>query len=247
MQYRNHINKVTGGLMYSLLLAFAPAAFAGDKVISQQIPDYSFQLIDSRSNPWALPQVDEQSKFQLFRGQQGRPQQHQGSRFVTPEILESLKQQQMMYQRLPGDRLINRGSYGMAPQQRRPVQDLPVQNLPAQTLPAPPVYGLSVPGATGPSIYAPPMYNMPNQGGYSNPMIDVPSVSPWGNGSDLLQRGGSFPWMPDAAVGGLPPIHVQPFMGNQGGTDENRRLNDRLNPLPNNVFNPFSFGPNGNL
>ncbi|MBE9563686.1 MAG: hypothetical protein IMF17_00475 [Proteobacteria bacterium] len=247
MLYRNLIIRVTGGLMFSLLLAFASTAFAEDRVVDGPlISDYSFQLIENGSNPWALPEVPEQSKYQLFRGQRNQSKEHQGTRFVTPEILESLKQQQMMYQqpsangrnRVPSKNNSNQGRFN-------------------RTMPAQPAYGLSAPG----SSYTPPMYSMPSPGGYgmpldgmsySNPMVDVPSVSPWGNTSDLLQRGGTFPWMPNAAVGGLPPIHVQPFAEDQDadanwGDYDGRELNDDVKQFPGNVFNPFSFGPNGNL
>lgn len=271
MRYRNLIKNVTGGWMFSLLLAFATTAFAEDKVISQRLPDHAFRLIGGGTNPWALPEVDEKSKYYLFRGRSEPAREHQGSRFVTPEILESLKQQQMLYQQSPGgEQNLRPGPYQPGPYQSVPRRTLPDHSMPGQFMPAPPGYGLSVPGS---SMYAPPTSNMLDQRGYglpsdgmsySNPMLDVPSVSPWGspswgNTSDLLQRGGAFPWMPDAAVGGLPPIHVQPFadkrydeFGDKKGNRQNpgeagKREDDRVRPLPGNVFNPFSFAPNGNL
>lgn len=243
--------------MFSLLLTFVSTAVAEDRVAldfagEQPLSDYSFQLIESGSNPWALPQVDEQSKYRLFRGQKNPSKTHQGSRFVTPEILESLKQQQMLYQQ-PSANLRNRVPPKTFPNQNQYTRPMPIQPVPTQ-----PAYGLSAPGS---SMYAPPMYSMPSPRGYgmpldgmsySNPMVDVPSVSPWGNTTDLLQRGGSFPWMPDAAVDGLPPIHVQPFADSQdSGADwgdyEGDGRNEAVTPFPKNVFNPFSFGPNGNL
>jgi hypothetical protein len=80
---------------------------------------------------------------------------------------------------------------------------------------------------------APPAYGM----GSLNPAFDVPAVSPWGDTPDVLYRGEEFPWMPNEAIGGVPPIHVPPFSGNSGlgGVD------DSAGRTENKVFNPFTF------
>ena len=94
--------------------------------------------------------------------------------------------------------------------------------------------------------------------GYTNPIYDVPAVSPWGSGADVIYQGGSFPgalpdsspWVPNEAIGGLPPIHVPPFEGgsnwgklnNTGSNNAEAEYGERQKD--NNVFNPFTFVPN---
>jgi hypothetical protein len=78
-------------------------------VADSPIPPYSIQLTAERGNPWAWPQTPENdSDFQKeprpwepnYPGMQ-RQQYNQNFRFVTPEILESLKQQQSQSQMMP--------------------------------------------------------------------------------------------------------------------------------------------------
>ena len=248
----------------SLLLSIAVTAHT-EEAIAQVIPHDSLQLAANQGNPWALPEAEDKSQYGQFPGHDTQKKnpvfKQRGYRFVTPEILESLKQQQMLYQQIPG--------YDQRPgyEQRRA---RPYQSRPGQLVPTPLMPGLSM---KGPSLYQSPMqrsYGLPPDGmSYSNPMYDIPEVSPWGSDSNLLQRGGSFPWMPDAAVGGLPPIHVQPFgddaFSNSHGFDQawpEEKTNNQggvtmpllpsmqmplQNAPQNNIFNPFSFGPNGNL
>jgi len=80
---------------------------------------------------------------------------------------------------------------------------------------------------------APPAYGM----GSLNPAYDVPAVSPWGETPDILNRGEQFPWMPNEAVGGVPPIHVPPYVDKHqfDGMDES------ANNTENKVFNPYTF------
>lgn len=225
MQYRFN-NKFTVYLVISLLVTIAVSAHA-DNNIRQQLPaDYSLQLAGGQYNPWALPPKPEKTPG-FKRPSQGRNQQYQtkqgdfqysSPRFVTPEILESIKQQQMETQQVPGN--YPRRQYRV-----------PRQVNPPELMPTQPYYGRP-PGGMG-------MGGM----GSSNPLYDVPAVSPWGKGPDVLYRGESFPWLPNEAIGGFPPIPVQPFTENNGAYEEEKGFLQNKNK----VFNPFTFGPNGNL
>ena len=220
MQHRMINNKFTVSLVFSLLATLAVPAVAGNS-----------------GNPWALPQPPEKvPDFQRSPQYGNQPYykdqtdiQYPGFRFVTPEILESLKQQQIQTQQVPGNDPYRR--------YRRPPPPQPQQQLMSE----------------------PPMqehYGFPPTGmGFSNPLYDTPAVSPWGSGPDVMYRGESFPWVPDAAIGGIPPMNVTPFTGsdegsNWGGNGENNEkgnVGSGRAPVRNNVFNPFTFGPNGNL
>jgi hypothetical protein len=193
-----------------------------DSYISQQYPQYfqqnnSGQSSHRQTNPWLLPQTQEKSpefqQFPNYQEQQSREnqqsqdrqleKQNQNFRFVTPEILKSLKQQQTQSQLMPGS------EYNQQNKSRRPVR-----------------------GGYG---YSP--YGM----GYSDPIYDLPAVSPWGSGTDLLYRGQSSPWAPNEAIGGIPPIPGPSY-------DENSYLDDSDNTENQkyDVFNPFTLLPNGN-
>jgi len=178
-----------------------------------QTSRYSLHLVAEQTNPWLLPekhdlapefkQYDNYPKQQNQAGQTGR--QNQGYRFVTPEILESLKQQQRQNQMMPG------GS-----QNQR--------------------YMLQQPGQMN--------YGYPPGGmRYLDPIYDTPAVSPWGSGLDTLYRNESFPWVPNEAIGGIPPISI-PSYGKNSSTGV---PNDDEKQKENNVFNPFTFIQNGNL
>jgi len=206
MQHRMINNKFSVSLVFSLLATLAATAVAGNS-----------------GNPWALPPAPEKAPTFQHAPQYGQQQyqgdqtniQYPGYRFVTPEILNSLKQQQMQTQQVPGN-------YPHRQYRRQPVQ-------PPQLVSEPPMqeyYGLP-----------------PASMGFATPLYDAPAVSPWGSGPDVIYRGESFPWVPDAAIGGIPPMNVSPFIGsNEKGDVESGRI-----PMQNNVFNPFTFGPNGNL
>jgi len=221
MQYRM-INKFTLSLVFGLLITMTVSVTAGS-YIQPPLPHHSLQLAAGSTNPWALPQVPEKpANFQRppqqpnYRYQQEQSGvEYRGFRFVTPQILESLKQQQMQTQQVPG----NYPNYQYRPQQSTPPQLMSEQPVPGY-------------------------YGFPSTGmGQSNPLYDMPAVSPWGNGPDMLYRGESLPWVPDAAIGGIPPMNILPFAGNNGaGEAETGRSQNQ-----NKVFNPFSFGRNGNL
>lgn len=220
---------------------------------SQLSHQYSIHLVADQTNPWALPQTSEEflepQHRTKFRGQAKSPPKQpdtyqfnsgQMGRFVTPEYLESLKQQQMQMQMTP--HLIPRGrQYNQQMRRRSPsTQAAPQRIRPQQTWPLLPDQG----------AYGTPTYDMGNVNPLYYDMHDVPAVSPWSSGSDLIYRGGSvpdslpggfsgsLPWMPNEALGGLPPIHtpnVFPFM--DGKNDSEGRIEDK-------VFNPFTFLPN---
>jgi len=91
-----------------------------------------------------------------------------------------------------------------------------------------------------------PLYRqgMQQHSGYStygmggvNPIYDAPTASPWSNAPDVLYRGEDFSWLPDEAIGGLPPINAPMFGDDKGfgGTD------NRAGNMNNKVFNPFTF------
>lgn len=195
---------------------------------------YSMQKVAEQSNPWALPQTPQKQPEYRSQPYQEQPynQQHQQyqqapevtgaqpshqwqpqtDRFVSPGFLESLKQQQQRYQVMPENQRYRQ----TAPRQYRP--DLP---------------GVSVPGQGG--------YGYPSYGaGSVNPLYDAPTVSPWGDGADVLYRGESFPMVPSEALGGLPPMHVPSFgVKNYGSSNPN----EPGEAEEYKVFNPFTFLP----
>lgn len=224
MQYRIIFNKFTGSWVFSSLMVIATTGSA-DSYLSQQYPqypqysqpNYGGQPGSRQTNPWLLPQTQEKSRdYQTFPSYQGQqpherqsPQesqadkQKQNFRFVTPEILESLKQQQTRSQLMPGS------EYHQQNMSRRPAR-----------------------GGYGYSPYGQ---------GYTDPIYGLPGVSPWGIGADVLYRGQSNPWVPNEAIGGIPPIPMPSW-------DENS-YQDELDSTENqkyDVFNPFTLLPNGN-
>ncbi len=224
MQHRMINNKFTVSLMFSLLAMLTVSAIAGN----QPLPQYSLQMAGNSLNPWALPQVPEKpSGFQSQPRYSNQPYQNDqsdiqypGFRFVTPEILESLKQQQMQTQQVPP---------------RYPYRQY--SNRQYRRQPSPPPQLMSEQPMQG-------YYGVPSPGlGFANPLYDTPAVSPWGSGPDVIYRGQSFPWVPDAAIGGIPPMQVTPFIDNNGQGD----VGSGGELKQNNVFNPFTFGSNGNL
>jgi len=181
-----------------------------DSNVSQP-SNHSLYFVAEQSNPWLLPekQGSEPGYKQLdnYQGQQNQAgqasRQNQGYRFVTPEILESLKQQQIQNQQMPGS-LQNQRYMPRQPDQR---------------------------------------YNgYPYKGmRYSDPIYDTPAVSPWGSGLDTLYRGESYPWVPNEAIGGIPPIPSIGENSSSGATNYDEKQKE------NNVFNPFTFIQNGGL
>ena len=150
-------------------------------------------------------------------------------RFVTPETLQSIKNQQSRMQ---------------------------------QTNDPGPYYrydAYSSPGPTRRSPYTPyggPMYPGPyGLGGY-NPLFDSPMSSPWLTDPGAMFRGQSFSYVPDEAIGGIPPMRTPVF----GPGRMPSGLSDGMMPdsmqdsagkivddMPDKVFNPFTFLPDSNL
>ena len=195
------------------------------------------------SNPWALPQAPvsddlQQPDEQLDRKQPSLPPASQPKvwRFVTPEILDSIKHQQMQMQMMPGQivpgqrRIEPSGSCPVLPEAKPALQPpfVPGLGLMPQSsyYSGQPTMPLQMP-AVSPSA-------MPQGMNNTNPAYDSPAVSPWGQGADVLYRGESlpnslpgavpstlegqfpgmsqqaFPWVPNEAFGGLLPIPVSP-------------------------------------
>jgi hypothetical protein len=254
MQRRLIYKIYAGSLMFSLLMANAATAGSGtEKSLLKQSP----QLLAGQWNPWVLPEVPEKtmgfqcpadSQSEQYYGkpmgaqERGQPREFKkrlSGRFVTPGILESLKQQQIQTQMTP--------SYEPY-RQLRPQQRMPQQRMQQQPVTR---------SAEKNYYYGEPSYGM----GSVNPLFDAPAVSPWGNGPDIIYRGQSFPesfsgvmpdsspWVPNEAIGGLPPIHVPPFAGSSNwrelnSTDSNNvEAENTERRIENNVFNPFTFAP----
>ncbi|PCJ87144.1 MAG: hypothetical protein COA54_06460 [Thiotrichaceae bacterium] len=188
------------------------------------------------SNPWALPQASMAEDWQQTDRQHNRKQsspsnasQSKSWRFVTPEMLDSLKRQQTQMQLMPGQ---------MMPEQHRvepsgscPVQSKDVSTLQPQLVPG---FGPMLQSSyfSGQSAILPQMpavapsdmhYGMNN----TNPMFDSPAVSPWGKGADVLYRGESFPnafsgSAPSALGGKFPGMsqRAYPWVLNEGLPNE---------------------------
>ena len=262
------INKqLTVGLACGLMM-ITTTAIAGSPV-----SQYSLRVTDEQSNPWASPQAPNSATgFQQIpksRGQQYQSRQiekqNRGFRFVTPEILESLKQQQTQTQLMPENKqrplmpqqpIQNYGyppGFHQTPKIRRPqyqgrqiekhkrgfrfvtpetLESLKQQQIQTQ---------LMTENNQRPLMPRQPVqnYGNPSSGmGFTNPLYDTPAVSPWSSGSDILYGGGSSPFVPKEAIGGLSPIHIPPF-ANSNGVYESGNTNILKET---NVFNPFNFG-----
>ena len=104
MQCGHIYKQFTIGLACCLMVSITTVATA-----DSPISPYSLQLAAEKGNPWAWPQTpNRDSGFQqrprswgqYYQGKQ-KQQYNQDFRFVTPEILESLKQQQSRNQMTP--------------------------------------------------------------------------------------------------------------------------------------------------
>lgn len=159
---------------------------------------------------------DATSEFQQVPEHRTRQQPWQvdtsQDRYVTPEIIDKLNRQEAQHYARQ-----HSGGYG-------------------QFVPTPHSPSYDEGRARGHS--APPAYGV----GSMNPAFDVPAVSPWGGMPDVLNSGEQFPWMPNEAVGGVPPIHVSPY-ANKNDFDER---GNSATPSENKVFNPYTFLENEN-
>lgn len=250
MQHRVTYNNFSLRWVLSLLMMVTVSAVAESNDLAS-----STMLVAEQTNPWTIPQAPAQAPAQTYGNQpayQALPkyynqavQQHQyqprqysrqqnkiwrnpGDRFVSPEILESLKQQQKQYQLMP--------EYQQPVNNRR-------QPRSQQFMQMPPASGPSGQGAYGYPSYGAGSYGTGSYGagsygtGSANPLFDAPAVSPWGDGADVLYRGESLPMVPSEAMGGFPPMHVPSF-----------DMNSYKNMQPgeageSDVFNPFTFLP----
>jgi hypothetical protein len=225
MQRRIIFNKFTGIWVLSTLMVTSTTVTAGG--YSQEYPQYSQQNNSRQSdhrpvNPWLLPEKKEMgTEFQQYpdfqepqykenqhsQKDQQSDQQKQGFRFVTPEILESLKQQSSENQKMPGSNRSQQyraqqpwqGGYGYSP------------------------YGL----------------------GYSEPLVGIPGISPWGGGPDLLYRGGEYPWAPYAGIGGIATTPA-PSFNESSHPDDSENTENQEKQERYNVFDPYTLLPNRN-
>jgi len=212
-----------------------------------------------------------------------------GGGFVTPEILNSLKKQQTYFQQTPAYQ-----------QYRQPVRrydgsstsGFPSIPLSGQNSDNFPPYRDSFNGLKGSagSAWGNPYGGAMNTNQFdgagtgtlfgdglsrkgldsSNPLYDVPLVSPWGSGPDVIYRGesmpgtvpgsltdtysgaypGGTPWVPSGAMGGLPPIYTPSYEYNEDGFDSSSDIYNPTNPdsyIRENVFNPHKFMPGSNI
>lgn len=207
MQHRVIFLKYSASRMLAILLTIATSV-AADSVALQSSSQYPSILVAGQTNPWALPEAQNETRnFRPLTNSQDKRfkyQQKTEGKFVTPEILDSIKQQQTQTQLMPGQQQYN-------------------QSLQNRAMPLQP--GYSMPGQ---GYYGAPSYGM----GMTNPLYDAPAVSPWGSAQGLIYRGQSLPGslpgvdplVPGAAMGGLPPIHVP-------STNNNSYSNDVFNPF----------------
>lgn len=207
MQYRISNNEYFCKFIFCptfILYALLPVTVSAQEQMIQQNTVRAVTV----SNPWALPQ--EPVATPVEPPPPPAPARNRMGHFVTPDVLESLKQQQQQYQVMPENRRYNTWRQ-YAPAYRSP--------------------GLSGSGRNGYPLYGT---------GMTDPLYDVPIVSPWGNDGSLLYRGGSLPMVPDEAIGGLPPIYT-PSMGMKKNT-RNEQGDTEYND-DYRVFNPFTFLP----
>lgn len=194
--------------------------------------------------------------------------QYQGG-FVSPQFLQSLKEQQQSYQR-PWSGYYQGGYQGN-------------YNAPGTAQPSPPAWtqGTGVTGTPGyhgaqgqdmrsrdlqdralhgPALQNPALQNpalknpayrdnlyLPSPGGNSfNPLFDAPAASPWLADPGKLFRGQSFSYIPDEAIGGIPPMRTPGFgpggiPGGSPGGGFGSGFGDMGDFMPDQVFNPFTF------
>ena len=258
MRFRIIYNKLAGSCVFGLLM-LTTTAVPADSGSSPQLPQYSSQVVATSSysrNPWVLPEKpDAAVGFMTFPSYSQRPYQQdnkdmdgqykgktfKGGRFVTPKILERLKQQQTRNQQMP--------------RYERNDRYLPRSPNPESNK------SLIQGGDEYPSCEV----------GNVNSLYDIPNISPWGSGLDVIYRGESFPdvyydsmpgaftgvfpnanrefpnanpWVPSEAVGGIPPMNIPLYKYDrysdeiEGSDDQNQTFR-----WQNNTFKPFDFMP----
>lgn len=241
---------------------YSPPA-TGNQLNPQMEQQRRYQQSD-QNNPWVLPPVQNERPgfgqrydYRYHRFEENPIDQRSRSyRFVTPEILQSLKRQQtqnQLLQRLPEQQYPRQqGPRQQGPGQKYPGQR-PVQQPLYRSVPGSSTLDYPLPGSLGQSYYGLAPYASAMQDNrFSDPLYDAPSTSPWGGGPDILYRGESFPWLPNAAIGGLPPIDVPLELPNvrpvtPWSLDEKSNLpgtDNKQKKKYSGVFNPYDFAPN---
>jgi hypothetical protein len=251
VRFRIINNKLAASCVFTLLLVITTAVPA-DSGYSSQLPQYSSQVAAGSSysrNRWAPPEKPEATVgFMRFPGYSQKPYQQRnkdidrqykdksftGGRFVTPQILERLKQQQTRNQQVP--RYQRNERY----------------------LPSSPTSESNKSLIQGTDDY--PSCDVGNV----NSLYDISTVSPWGSGPDVIYRGESFPdtysnsipgaytgvfpnaspWGPSAVVGGTAPMNApiyeyDHYSGEIKGFDDQ----NKTYRWQNNAFKPFGFMP----
>jgi len=105
MQHRIIYKRITLFQVFSLLMIIPMTALSGG-----EYHRYSGQQVNGGGNPWAIPGSPESNPgFQQPLEHQSQEwsrqnRAYQTGRFVTPEFLESLRQQQSQYQIMPENR-----------------------------------------------------------------------------------------------------------------------------------------------
>ncbi|VAW55273.1 hypothetical protein MNBD_GAMMA05-2382 [hydrothermal vent metagenome] len=244
----------------------------------------SMAVAAERSNPWALSQAPMAENWHQTDGQLDRKQlspspasQSKVWRFVTPEILDSLKHQQIQMQLMPGqivleqNRIEPAGSCPVLPKKPSIFQP---QFVPGSgQMPRSSYFsGQEMIPSQMPSMVPSDLhYGMNN----TNPVFDSSAVSPWDKGGGVLYRGESFPnsfsgpvpsvldgkfpgmsqqtypWVPNEALGGLLPISapssVEGYQGETPTVTGNNSSGNIEKGKVDNVFNPFTFLPDDGL
>jgi len=188
---------VVVGCMLSLLLASSVPVIA-DTGAGQMSSHLLAQYLGKSPNPWAVeertePPVDAQRLFRYQDSPQDNYQTYsrvQRDRFVTPEILQSLKQQQSHYQLAPSMGS-SRQMMHVRPRQRQYI-------MPSYTTPS---YGMN---------YSAPIYDAPAV----SPWANSPDMIYQGQSFPLVPNEaiGGLPPMPlygDDSIGGMYGSDVQ--------------------------------------
>jgi hypothetical protein len=250
MQYRvkNNIlftGWVFNGWIFCLLMLMVTSVIA-----DSESTRYSVQKVAEQSNPWALPQRQEnQPGFQVQPFTYNQP--NQSTQYQS--VPDGNQNQQSPYtgnsnQYQPPNQWQPQAGHFVSPrfldslkQQQKYYQVMPEnqrynQSTTPQYTPVRPQSGLPGQGGAAQGTYGYPLYGA----GSVNPLYDAPAVSPWGSGPDVLYRGESFPLVPSEAVGGIPPMYV-PSFGKNNSTANG--YGESVYTDESNVFNPFTFLP----
>ena len=267
MQNSKSHKQFTVGFVCGLMM-ITTTALAGSPV-----SQYSQRVTGEQSNPRAFPQAANSATGFQQTPKTRRPRypgrqiekHNRGYGFVTPETLESLKQQQIQTQLMtennqrplmPRQPVQNYGypsGFHQTQMNRSPqyqgrhieknnrgygfVTPEILESLKQQQIQT----QLMTENNQRPLMPRQPVQNYvnPSSGmGFTNPLYDTPAVSPWGSGSDILYSGEPSPYVPKEAIGGLSPIHIPPF-ANNNGVHESGNTNILKET---NVFNPFNLG-----